>query len=63
MLPMKQIILEEMWERKWVSTSIEYENQSSINMSNNPIYHAKSNHVETQYDFVKEIVQYKNSFW
>jgi hypothetical protein len=48
-----------MGERKGVPTSIKCDNQSSIKLANNPIYHARSKHIETQHHFVREKIQSK----
>jgi hypothetical protein len=52
-------ILEDMGERQGVPTSIKCDNQSSIKLTNNPIYHARSKHIETQHHFVREKIQSK----
>lgn len=44
-------------ERKGSPTSIKCDNQSSIKLENNPIYHASSKQIETQYHFLWEKVQ------
>ena len=36
---------------------IRCDNQSSINIANNPIFHARTKHVEAQYHFVREKLQ------
>jgi len=36
---------------------IRYDNQSSINIEKNPIFHARTKHVEAQYHFVQEKLQ------
>ena len=36
---------------------IKCDNQSSIKLGNNPIYHAKTKHVDTQFHFVREKLQ------
>ena len=48
-----------MGERKGVPTSIKCDNKISIKLTNNPIYHAKSKHIETQHHFVREKIQSK----
>jgi hypothetical protein len=52
-------ILEDMGERKGVPTTIKCDNQSSMKLENNPIYHARSKHIETQHHFVREKIQSK----
>jgi hypothetical protein len=47
-------IFEYMGERKGVPTTIKCNNKSSMKLTNNPIYHARSKHIETQHHFVRE---------
>ena len=49
-------ILEDMGQKQDRPTSIKCDNQSTIKMANNPIYHARSKHIETQHPFVREKV-------
>jgi hypothetical protein len=50
-------ILEDVGEKQKVPTIIQYDNQSSIKLANNPVYHARSKHIETHYNFVREKIQ------
>jgi hypothetical protein len=50
-------ILEDVGENKKVQTIIKCDNQSSIKLANNPVYHARSKHNETHYHFVRENIQ------
>jgi hypothetical protein len=50
-------ILEDVGENKKVPTIIKCDNQSSIKLENNPVYHARSKHIETHYHFVRENIQ------
>jgi hypothetical protein len=50
-------ILEYMGERKGVPTSIKFDNKKPIKLARNPIYHARSKHIETQHHFVRENIQ------
>jgi hypothetical protein len=50
-------ILEDMRERKGVLTSIKCDNQSSIKLANNPIYHVRSKHIETEHHSMREKIQ------
>ena len=36
---------------------IHYDNQSSVHMSVNPIFHDKSKHIEIRYHFIHDMVQ------
>jgi hypothetical protein len=47
-------ILEDVGEKQKVPTVIKCDNQSSIKLANNPVYHARSKHIETQHHFVRE---------
>lgn len=38
---------------------IRCDNQSTIKLANNPIYHARTKHIETQHHFVREKLQSK----
>ena len=46
-----------MGERQGVPTAINCDNQSSIKLENNLVYHARSKLIETQHHFVKEKIQ------
>eukprot|EP01018_Ginkgo_biloba_P023866 Gb_15786 [translate_table: standard] len=50
-------ILEDMGEKKEGPTPIKSDNQNSMKLTNNPIYHARSKHIETQHHFVREKIQ------
>ena len=50
-------ILEDVGEKQKVPTIIQCDNQSSIKLANNPVYHARSKHIETHYHFVREKIQ------
>jgi hypothetical protein len=52
-------ILEDVGEEQKVPTIIKCDNQSSIKLENNPVYHAKSKHIETHHHFVREKIQSK----
>jgi hypothetical protein len=41
------------------STIILYGNQSCVNISDNPMFHDKSNHIEIKYHFIRDMVQRK----
>ena len=36
-----------------------YDNTSAINLSKNPVQHSKSNHIEIQYHFIRDLVEKK----
>jgi hypothetical protein len=55
-----------MWLRKLLSyffntkmepTVIHCDNQSCINLSENPVFHERSKHIEMRYHYVRDIVQ------
>eukprot|EP00253_Pinus_taeda_P006029 PITA_06029 len=52
-------ILEYVGETKQAPTVIRCDNQSTIKLVNNPIYHARTKHIETQDHFVREKLQSK----
>jgi hypothetical protein len=45
------------WRRTKEPTMIKCDNQSSINLVNNMIYHARTNHFDAQFHFVRENLQ------
>eukprot|EP00253_Pinus_taeda_P003621 PITA_03621 len=47
-------ILEYVGEGQQEPTVIRCDNQSTIKLGNNPVCHARSNHIDTQYHFVRE---------
>eukprot|EP00253_Pinus_taeda_P013782 PITA_13782 len=50
-------IIEDVGEKQRGPTSIKCDNQSSMTLANNPIYHARINHIEVQHHFVRETIQ------
>ena len=52
-------ILEDVGETQNAPTVISCDNQSTIKLANNPIYHARTKHIETQHHFVREKLQSK----
>ena len=50
-------ILADLEEKKSGSTCINCDNQSAIKLAHNPIYHARSKHIELQYHFVREKIE------
>jgi hypothetical protein len=50
-------ILEDVGQKQEGPTSIKCDNQSTIKLASNPIYHARSKHIETQHYFVREKIQ------
>ena len=50
-------LLQDVGEERKEPTMIRCDNQSSINIAKNLIFHAKTKHVETQYHFVREKLQ------
>jgi hypothetical protein len=41
------------------STIIHYDNQSCVKISDNPVFHDKSNHIEIKYHYIQDMVQRK----
>jgi hypothetical protein len=52
-----QRILSHVEEEKNGPTCINYENQSTIKLSHNPIYHAISKRIELQHHFVRDKIE------
>ena len=50
-------LLQDVGEEKKEPTMIKCDNQSSIKLTNNPIFHARTKHVDAQYHFVREKIQ------
>jgi len=47
-------LLQDVGEEQKEPTMIKCDNQSSIKLANNPIYHARTKHVDAQFLFVRE---------
>jgi hypothetical protein len=52
-------ILEDIGNKKMKPTVLKCDNQSSIKLAHNPIYHARTKHIEIQHHFVREKIQEK----
>ena len=52
-------ILEDVGETQQAPTIIRGDNQDTIKLTNNPIYHARTKHIDTQHHFVREKLQSK----
>jgi hypothetical protein len=50
-------LLQDVGEEQKEPTMIKCDSQSSINLVNNPIYHARTKHVDAQFHFVREKLQ------
>jgi len=50
-------ILQDVGEQQTKATVIKSDSQSSIKLANNPVYHARTKHVEVQFHFVREKIQ------
>jgi hypothetical protein len=50
-------ILEDVGEEQKEPIMIKCDNQSSIKLANNPIFHARTKHVDAQFHFVREKLQ------
>jgi hypothetical protein len=50
-------LLRDVGEEQRKATMIKCDNQSSIKLENNPIYHARTKHVDAQFHFVREKIQ------
>ena len=52
-------LLEDVGEEQTVATTIRCDNQSSIKLANNLVFHKNTKHIDTQFHFVREKVQSK----
>jgi hypothetical protein len=52
-------ILEDVEEKQKGPTCINCDNQSAIKLAHNPVYHARSKHIELQHHFVREKIESK----
>ena len=52
-----RIIIEYIDNKQMKPTILKCDNQSSIKLAHNPIYHAKTKHIEIQHHFVREKIQ------
>ena len=52
-------ILEDVGTKQEQANRIQCDNKSSIKFAHNPIYHARSKHIELQHHFVRENTKYK----
>ena len=52
-------ILEDVGTKQEQATRTQCDNQSSIKLAHNPIYHARSKHIELQHHFVREKIESK----
>ena len=53
-------ILEDVGNKPMKPTVIKCDNQSTIKLAHNPIYHARTKHIEIQHHFVREKIQWKD---
>ena len=52
-----RIILEDIGHKKMKPNVLKCDNQSSIKLAHNPIYHARTKHIEIRHHFVREKIQ------
>jgi hypothetical protein len=52
-------LLADLSEHVLDSTIIHYGNQSCVKISDNPVFHDKSNHIEIKYHYIRDMVQRK----
>jgi hypothetical protein len=50
-------LLQDVGKEQKEPTMIKCDNQSSINLAKNPIFHARTKHVDAQFHFVREKLQ------
>lgn len=51
--------LQDVGEEQTITTKIKCDNKSSIKLANNPVFHKNTKHIDTQFHFVREKVEYK----
>eukprot|EP00253_Pinus_taeda_P017652 PITA_17652 len=54
-----QRLLQDVGEEQTIATTIICDNQNSIKLANNPVFHKNTKHIDTQFHFVREKVQSK----
>ncbi len=54
-----QLLLQDVGEEQTDATKIRCDNQSSIKLANNLVFHRNTKHIDTQFHFVREKVQSK----
>ena len=54
---MAQKLISDLFGGKLDSTIIQCDNQSCIKLSENPVFHDRSKHIEMRYHFIRDIVQ------
>ena len=52
-----QKLLVSLFRQRMEATSVHCDNQSSINLSKNPVFHDRSKHIDIRYHFIKDCVQ------
>ena len=50
-------LLSDLFDHLFDSTCIFYENQSCVKLSENLVFHDRSNHIEIKYHYIKDMVQ------
>ena len=50
-------LLSNMFDLQLDATCIYCDNQSCVNLSQNPLFHDKSNHIEIKYHYIRDMVQ------
>ena len=56
-------ILEDVGTQQKQATRIQCDNQSSIKLAHNPVYHARSKHIELQHHFMREKIESAETIW
>ena len=52
-------ILKDIGEKQTKPTKLHCDNQSAIKLAHNPIYHARTKHIELQHHFIRENIESK----
>ena len=52
-------ILEDIGEKQTEPTKVHCDNQSAVKLEHNPVYHARTKHIELQHHFIREKIESK----
>ena len=52
-------ILEDIGEKQIEPTKVHCDNQSAVKLAHNPVYHARTKHIELQHHFIREKIESK----
>ena len=52
-------ILKDIREKQTEPTKVHCDNQSAVKLAHNPVYHARTKHIELQHHFIREKIECK----